>query len=94
MLSLVGWLIVVWLVWTAIFFITMWLIRFTMRGQQEFVEEQEEAITAAQAVAAERVGGVTATTAPGRVSVTQPAQPERPPLKRTAPLRPPPLGAT
>ncbi|HET9112158.1 MAG TPA: hypothetical protein VFN78_15110 [Ktedonobacterales bacterium] len=92
MLSLVGWLIVVWLVWTIVFFVTTWLIRFTMSGQQEFVIEQEEAITAAQTAAAHGDGAVP-TTAPGLGSVTQPARKERPELKRTAPLRPP-LSAT
>lgn len=94
MLSLVGWLIVVWVVWTAIFFVTMWLVRFTMNGQQEFVAEQEEAISAAQTAAVQLDGGMTTATVPGSVSVTQPARPERPELKRTAPLRPPPLSAT
>jgi len=92
MLSLVGWLVVVWLVWTIIFFVTTWLIRFTMRGQQEFVIEQEEAITAAQTAAAHG-DGAAAPTAPGSVSVTQATRSERPELKRTAPLRPP-LSAT
>ena len=91
MLSLVGWLIVVWVVWTAIFFVTMWLVRFTMNGQQEFVVEQEEAISAAQTAAVQLDSGMTTATAPGSASVTQPARPE---LKRTAPLRPPPLSAT
>lgn len=48
MLSEIGWLVIVWIIWTGIFFITMTLVRLTMRGQQEAVGEQELEITAAQ----------------------------------------------
>jgi len=65
MLSEVVWVVVVWVIWTALFFITMTLVRFTMFGQQEVVAEQEAEITAAQtghtvqeALAAEAATGV------------------------------------
>ncbi len=48
MLSEIGWLVVVWLIWTAIFVVTVTLIRLTMHGQQETVGEQELEITAAR----------------------------------------------
>lgn len=48
MLAEVGWVVVLWIIWTALFILTMTLIRFTMFGQQEVVAEQEAEITAAQ----------------------------------------------
>ncbi len=48
MLSEIGWLVVVWVIWTAIFVVTVTLIRLTMHGQQEAVGEQELEITAAR----------------------------------------------
>ena len=65
MLSEVGWVVVVWIVWTVLFVLTMTLVRFTMFGQQEVVAEQEAEITAAQTghsvqetLAAEEAAGV------------------------------------
>lgn len=90
MLAGFGWLVVVWVIWSAVFIITMWLIRFTMNGQQEFVTEQEAEINAAQAGQ-----GTDAATTPGSVrGPTQPPRPSRPTPPRTpAPLGPP-LSAT
>ncbi|MGH2479226.1 MAG: hypothetical protein ACRDHW_06190 [Ktedonobacteraceae bacterium] len=48
MLSEVGWLVVVWLIWTAVFIVTMLLIRLTMHGQQETSANLEAHIIAAQ----------------------------------------------
>ncbi|MDE3228703.1 MAG: hypothetical protein KGO05_02385 [Chloroflexota bacterium] len=48
MLSEVGWLVVIWIVWIAVFAITMSLIRLAMHGQQEMSANQEAHIIAAQ----------------------------------------------
>ena len=88
MLSLVGWLVVVWVIWTAIFGVTMWLIRFAMNGQQEFVGGQEAAITAAQAMEGQLDNAASA--APGSAPL-RPALPER--ARPRASLGPP-LSAT
>ncbi len=48
MLSEVGWVVVVWVIWTALFALVMTLVRFTMFGQQEIAAEQEAEIIAAQ----------------------------------------------
>lgn len=45
----VGWLIIVWVIWTVIAVVAFWLVRFAMRGQQELASEQESEITAWQA---------------------------------------------
>ena len=90
MLAGFGWLVIVWVIWTALFIVTMWLIRFTMNGQQEFVAEQEAEINAAQARS-----GVDTSAAPGSAvhGPTRPASSERPTPRTPAPLGPP-LSAT
>jgi len=90
MLAGFGWLIIVWVIWTAIFIITMWLIRFTMNGQQEIVTEQEAEINAAQARS-----GVDTSAAPGAAArgPARPSSSERPTPRTPAPLGPP-LSAT
>lgn len=84
MLAGFGWLVIVWVIWTALFIVTMWLIRFTMNGQQEFVAEQEAEINAAQARS-----GVDTSAAPGSAV----HGPVRPTPRTPAPLGPP-LSAT
>jgi hypothetical protein len=88
MLSLVGWLVVVWVIWTAIFGVTMWLVRFTMNGQQEFVGEQEAAITAVQVMEGQPDNAASAATG---TAPLRPALPEH--ARPRAPLGPP-LSAT
>ncbi|HEU5346316.1 MAG TPA: hypothetical protein VFU60_18345 [Ktedonobacterales bacterium] len=46
MLFDVGWLVLVWVIWTVLAAIVLWLVQVTMRGQQEIVNEQESAIAA------------------------------------------------
>lgn len=68
MLSEIGWLVIVWVIWTGIFVITVTLIRFTMHGQQEAVGEQELEITAArtgQSIADLRIATATSSAASG-----------------------------
>ncbi len=85
MLSSVGWLILVWVVWIAISLVTAFLIRFTTRGQQEVVEAQEEAIGAALDT---RVGEELSATSSGA-----PSESARPSVRPPQPLGPP-IGAT
>ena len=88
MLAGFGWLVVVWVIWIAVFIVTIWLIRVTMNGQQESVAEQEAEINAAQA-------GHGASAAPGanEHGPVRPSSPERPTPRTPAPLGPP-LSAT
>jgi hypothetical protein len=58
MLSEVLWLVVVWIVWTGIFVLIMMLVRWSMRGQQEIVSDQEAEITAARATASDTESGL------------------------------------
>ena len=46
MLFDVGWLVLVWVIWTVLAVIVLWLVQVMMRGQQEIVNEQESAIAA------------------------------------------------
>lgn len=95
MLAGFGWLVVVWVIWTAVFIATMWMIRFTMHGQQEFVTEQEAEINAAQAghgANQPAESGVAATGAAG-TGPARPPQPERQTPRTPTPLGPP-LSAT
>ena len=48
MLSDAGWVVVVWIVWIAVFIITIALIRLAMHGQQETSANMEAHIIAAQ----------------------------------------------
>lgn len=48
MLSEVGWVVVVWIIWIAVFSIVVALIRLAMHGQQEMSASQEAHIIAAQ----------------------------------------------
>lgn len=74
MLSEVGWVVVVWIIWTGIFVLTMTLIRFTMFGQQEVVAEQEAEIISAQT--GQSVTDVRAAEAAAGVEVEPPAAKE------------------
>ncbi len=84
----IGWLVVVWIIWSAIFFVTMALVRFAMRGQQEHASEEEAKIIAAQAAQGHAEPPAAATSAaPGA------ARPERPTPRPQQPFGPP-LSAT
>ena len=90
MLAGFGWLVIVWVIWTVIFIVTMWLIRFTMTGQQEVVTEQEAEINAAQARSGADMSAARGGADRGPV---RPSSPERPTPRTPAPLGPP-LSAT
>lgn len=51
MLSDVLWLVVVWIVWIAVAAVVATLVRWSMRGQQEIVTENEAEINAARSAA-------------------------------------------
>lgn len=48
MLSDVLWLVVVWIIWTAVAAVVATLVRWSMRGQQEIATENEAEINAAR----------------------------------------------
>jgi len=86
MLSSVGWLILVWAVWTAVSLVTAFLIRFTMRGQQETVEAQEEAIGAAIGAAVGARGGEEMPVTPDGTAPESARLPARPPQHLGPPI--------
>ena len=84
MLSGVGWLIVVWAVWTIISLVTAFLIRFALRGQQETVEAQERAIDAAMGLhGADELPAAPSGAAPESTPPVRPPQPFGPPIGAT-----------
>jgi hypothetical protein len=85
MLSGIGWLVVVWVVWTAIGVITTWLVRVTMHGQQDVVIEAEAMIAAEQAKQS-----YTEPLSPPSEATSARLRPERP--ERPEPRAPQPLG--
>lgn len=74
MLSEIAWVVVVWIIWTGIFVLTMMLIRFTMFRQQEVAAEQEAEIVSAQT--GQSVADVRAAEAAAGVEVEPPSATE------------------
>ena len=89
MLSDFGWLVLVWFIWMVIFFVTTYLIRFAMRGQQEYSQAQEDAITAAQHGQASDSAPPVAAGGSGGTSAEAPRAPQRPSTRPPQPLGPP-----
>lgn len=85
MLSGVGWLVLVWVAWMVVSLVTAFLIRFALRGQQEIVEAQEQAIGAAQrAHMGEEFSSAPSALAPESARPTaRPPQPVGPPIGAT-----------